>query len=415
MPLSKLDMLNYAIENGILDLEAVQKKIEMNERKEYLNRHKGKRWEKDGTFYTYVPCEVSARGLKLLKRKSEKDLDDAIIAYYKSVETEPYIPTVYREWVTQKLEYSEIERQTADRYEIDFNKFLKDSELAKVKFPQITEDMLERFIKKTISENELTSKSWANLRVLINGIFKYAKKKGYTKISITHFMGDLDLSKKSFRRVIVNPAAKVFTDLEEARIMNVLKNEKFTLLVAGVVIGFQTGLRSGELSALKWSDIHDDYISVTKTEIRYKGGDGKYIFDVRDFPKSDAGVRDLVILKETSDVFKKARKLNPFGEYVFMKDGERIKGKRFTDKLYRTCEKANISKRSMHKARMTYGTQLIDARVPDSVVQEQMGHVDISTTKKYYYFNNRDKKETQDLLRDALYKEKVTQVTLCNA
>lgn len=415
MPLSKLDMLNYAVENGILDLEAVQKTIELNERKEYLKRHKGKIWETNGIFYTYVPCEGNERGLKLLKRKSEKSLDDAIVAYYKAVETEPYIPTVYREWVAKKLEYSEIERQTADRYEVDYNKFLKNSDLAKVKFPQITEDMLESFIKKTISENELTAKAWANLRVLINGIFKYAKKKGYTKISITHFMGDLDLSKKSFRKVIVNPSAKVFTDSEEARIMNVLKNEEFTLLVAGVMIGFQTGLRSGELSALKWSDIHDDYISVTKTEIRYKGEDGKYVFEVRDFPKSDAGVRDLVILKETSAIFRQARKLNPFGEYVFMKNGDRIKGKMFTNKLYRTCDKADISKRSMHKARMTYGTQLIDARIPDSVVKEQMGHVDISTTKKYYYFNNRDKRETQDLLKNALYREKVTQVTLQEA
>ena len=44
-----------------------------------------------------------------------------------------------------------------------------------------------------------------------------------------------------------------------------------------------------------------------------------------------------------------------------------------------------------------------------------MGHVDISTTKKYYYFNNRDKRETQDLLKNALYREKVTQVTLQEA
>ena len=140
-----------------------------------------------------------------------------------------------------------------------------------------------------------------------------------------------------------------------------------------------------------------------------KDKNGKYVFAVREFPKTDAGVRDIVILPETRELFRKARHLNPFGEYVFMKNGNRIPGKRFTDKLYRTCDKAKIGRRSMHKARMTYGTQLIDAKVPDSIIQEQMGHVDIETTRRYYYYNNRDRKETQALLKDALYTEKVTQ------
>lgn len=409
MALSDLDILNYAAEHGIISVATIEKQIEMNKREEYLKKHKREIWEREGIYYTYVPCATAKRGIKLLKRKSRKDLDDAIIACYKGLETEPYLEDVYQEWITRKIEYGEIEKQTANRYETDFERFLKNSELAKIKFKLITENVLEDFVRKTISEYELTSKSWANLRVLINGIFKFGKKRGYTNISITSFMGDLELSKRVFKKQVVEASTKVFTDSEEELIMETLRNEDFTLLVVGVIAGFQTGLRCGELSALRWSDIHEDYISVTKTEVRYKDKNGKYVFAVREFPKTDAGVRDIVILPETRELFRKTRHLNPFGEYVFMKNGNRIPGKRFTDKLYRTCDKAKIGRRSMHKARMTYGTQLIDAKVPDSIIQEQMGHVDIETTRRYYYYNNRDRKETQALLKDALYTEKVTQ------
>ena len=43
----------------------------------------------------------------------------------------------------------------------------------------------------------------------------------------------------------------------------------------------------------------------------------------------------------------------------------------------------------MHKIRKTYGTTLLDSDVDEKFVVEQMGHADITTTKKYYYFSNK--------------------------
>ncbi len=43
----------------------------------------------------------------------------------------------------------------------------------------------------------------------------------------------------------------------------------------------------------------------------------------------------------------------------------------------------------MHKIRKTYGTTLLDSDVDEKFVMEQMGHTDIATTKKYYYFSNK--------------------------
>ena len=56
----------------------------------------------------------------------------------------------------------------------------------------------------------------------------------------------------------------------------------------------------------------------------------------------------------------------------------------------------------MHKARTTYGTKLIEAKVPDSVIIDQMGHSDIETTRRYYYKLNKSDKEIAKAINEAL-------------
>lgn len=94
--------------------------------------------------------------------------------------------------------------------------------------------------------------------------------------------------------------------------------------------------------------------------------------------------------------------LNPFGEYIFMKNGKRIKGQAFTRRLYVICDKVKIGERSIHKARKTYATKLIDGNVPESVIKTQMGHTDIRTTLDHYYFNNKTEREMQEYIAKAL-------------
>ena len=101
-----------------------------------------------------------------------------------------------------------------------------------------------------------------------------------------------------------------------------------------------------------------------------------------------------------------------FNDYLFFKDGQRIKGYLFSRKLYRVCNKLGIKQRSLHKIRKTYSTKLIDAHVPDSVIENQMGHEDIETTKKYYYFNNHGRDEVKELVMNALCRKGNTGNTL---
>ena len=45
---------------------------------------------------------------------------------------------------------------------------------------------------------------------------------------------------------------------------------------------------------------------------------------------------------------------------------------------------------------------LLDGGVDDSLVAEQMGHTDVSTTRKYYYFSTKDEEKKRSQIANAI-------------
>ena len=114
---------------------------------------------------------------KLIKRKSEDEILNEIVKYYKNVDDEQTVEQVYYEWIENKQKRKEIQKQTCDRYTVDFNRFYSLNNFKNRKIRFINEDDLEDFIIDSITENNLTSKAYSNLRTITRGLFMYAKKK----------------------------------------------------------------------------------------------------------------------------------------------------------------------------------------------------------------------------------------------
>lgn len=80
LELSDMEILQYAVSNGMIDTESLQKSIEMKKKEEYLKKHqyainKGK----DGYWRTYLPDEE--KGRRLVKKKSEEDLKKKLLSF----------------------------------------------------------------------------------------------------------------------------------------------------------------------------------------------------------------------------------------------------------------------------------------------------------------------------------------------
>lgn len=401
MNLSESEILKYAMQNGIIDMDTIQMKIEMNERKKYLEMHQFSIWHgKDELWHTYLPDEEKGRIHK--KRKTKKEIEDVIVAYYKSIEQEPYFNKVFYLWLDEKLELGEICKGTYDKYENDFKRFFLKSELYDRKISHITEDDLERFIRKTIAEKSLTTKAYANLRTIVIGIFKYSKKKKYTDISISTFFKDLDISRRAFAKKVKDKESQVFLE-DEIPIITKWLREHPTVENLGVLLTFQTGIRVGELSGLKFSDVKGKVIHIQRMEIKYKGGaKNKCTHEIVDYTKTDAGNRHVIVPESALETIEMIRQLNPKHEYMMMSGNRKIWTCTFNDRIYKACAACGIQKKSMHKIRKTYGTTLIDSDTDESLIMAQMGHTDISTTKKYYYYSNKNSKHNMEQIERAI-------------
>ena len=253
----------------------------------------------------------------------------------------------------------------------------------------------------TIRDLTLTRKAYAGLWTLIRGIFKYGKKKKYTAISITEFFGDLELPNNLFKRKIIDKQKEVFMEDEIPVVIQRLK-AKPDIYNLGILLTFQTGLRVGELSTLKKEDLHGRIIKIRRTEDKYRDENNKWIVAVKEHAKTDAGNRDLIISSTALDTLNQILELNTSETYLFEHNGKRIRGNTFNKRLSRICNELHIPHRTMHKIRKTYGTTLIDSDVDEGFITEQMGHSDISTTKKLYYFSNKTTKNKEKQIENAI-------------
>lgn len=386
--MNEIEILKYATENGMIDLSYVQEKVEMNKRKGYLEKHKYEIWQgADGKWYTYLPDEKKGRVLK--KRTTEKDIQDAIVEYYREIEEHPCFREAYERWIAEKAEFEEIGKNSITRYDNDFQRFFRpDEPFCRIRLCDVTDSDLEHFIKRSIKEKRLTAKSYAMLRLILNGVFKFAKREKYTNYSISTFFSDLSLPKNIFKRKARDNAAEVFSEKEVKELMKYFE-ENPTLIHMGLTLCFLSGLRVGELSSLKHGDnVKRCVLRVCRTEIIYKDKEiGRRVTVVKDFPKTDSGLRNVIIPMQAQEVLQRIMRENPSGEYLFMNGGKRVTERMFNYYLQRACKEIGIPPRSTHKIRKTYGSKLLSNGADESIVLEQMGHKNISTTHGYYHYD----------------------------
>lgn len=392
--LSKEETIQIALQSGIINLDEITMSIEKMKREEILSNHPFSVWysETDNLWKTYLPDSTKKNGRVFRKRKTKEEIEDVIIEFYSSQRQEIYIRDVFKEWSESKLHYGEIQKQSYDRYCTDFQRFFPNNHpICRKKFKNITYTDLTDFIKATIHDKHLTRKTYSSLRLLVRGIFKYGKSKGYTSLSMAEFFGDLELPNNIFEKKIVDKQDEVFSEEEIPILSNYLKHNA-DIWNLGLLLQLQTGMRIGELSALKPDDVHLQYIRVCRTEVKYKNDEGKWKVAIKEFAKTDAGNRELYFPDSVKWTLAQIQRLNPHGEYLFMNRGKRIRENTFNKRLSTVCDILKINHRSTHKIRKTYGTTLLDNDVNDSIVSEQMGHSDISTTRKLYYFCNKSEK-----------------------
>lgn len=255
---------------------------------------------------------------------------------------------------------------------------------SKIQLKKLTVDHVQKFINAKVKDG-LSSRTIRYINTLLHGALKQAVNNGLLVRNVSEAVVLPERKQKE---------RKFLTADEQNRLINSLKDEQqgFILLFA-----LSTGLRRGELLALRWSnyDTEKRYISIKENLSRLKGEDGKSHLTFTT-PKTASSKRTIPLLPDISKMLNehrhaqtvkrfKAGQLWEDNDLIFCTDfGKPIEPRNLHRVLERACDNANISCINIHALRHAFATRALENGIPLKVVSDILGHSSISMTADIY-------------------------------
>ena len=358
------------------------------QRDKYLSNHPYSVWQdKQGKWCTYLPKEGHRSNRMLYKRKTKEELEDLIVQYWRDKEENPTLREIFDDYNKHREEIKRVQPSTILRDTKRFERYYSD--FGNQRILDLTPRDIQDFLEKLVAKWGLTAKEFSNVKGITKGFLKRAKRLGLITWDISLIMDDLDINECQFRQSVREDSEEVYYDDEMDMILEYCKAHPIPLNL-GIALIFVTGIRVGELATLMRDDFEGLTFKVKRTETRYVGADGKDVFDIKEFPKTRAGYRTVVIPEQFEWIIKKAKTVQPFLPFMFNnRRGERLKGFSYRHQLRRITSRLGIPYRSPHKIRKTYCSILLDNKLDNKLIEKQVGHVDISVTENRYHRDRR--------------------------
>lgn len=292
---------------------------------------------------------------------SEKEITRKILEYTKAAEIGRPFEKVAEDWYNDTIPGLAI--QSAKSYKPCYKSAL--DEFSGVSIKEITPRDINVYLKKLASKG-YSSKSVAQRRLVLNLIFNYA-------VTMT---GDIE----------INPCASAIMpkDLPKSQRHAATESEEQIIKNSADVwifpyIALMTGMRKGEILALQWKDIdfNANLISVTKSVCH--DGDRPIIKE----PKTEESIRYVPLLLPLKEKLLVLQNKKP--EYYIVSDtGESpLTNRRFCT-LSKKFKESTGTTCTAHQLRHSFATVAIENDISPKVVQEILGHKQLSTTMDIY-------------------------------
>ena len=389
--LNEQKLLKYALDNGMINLSYVQDVIDMKKRKEILEQHPYKIWEgKDGKWRTYI---IDENGNRTMKKRSTKDgIENTVIDYYKSIEdkikTDYSFRSYWEKFKEKQISYG-VSNNTLTKYNSDYRRFFCGTEFEKKDIRFINEEEITAFMIQSIKMLNLKERAGKALLGYINGVFKHAricrviKENPCEYVEHKYFFKLYDRSKKTTEERTVCQ-----TDFELLlNQIHISQNQKPSYIPNyAVELAAYTGMRIGEIVALKWEDIREDIgvICIRRSEKFDRITREYYIDDT----KTDKE-RQFPISEKIQFLLHKIKKIEIqygfLGEFVFQNENGKLHASSVAHCVRYKCIQAGIHEKSIHALRRTLNSKLRCAGVSSVIASSMLGHTEEVNEENYTY------------------------------
>lgn len=222
-------------------------------------------------------------------------------------------------------------------------------------------------IEAFIAELECSNKRINNLLVPLRSVFKMALKAGYIEKDPMSLVQNLKTKKPEIQPLSME---EVWLFLDA---VSPLYRDFF-------IIAFFTGMRFGEMAALKWRNVDFKLGVIRIHETLVDGEEGR--------PKTASSVRDIKMLPPVIEAFRSQRKVTMGkSDYVFLNFyGRTLFHHSVNTHTWKPAlKKCGLAKRPLYQTRHTFATLMLDAGEQPGWVARMMGHTNLKMIHERYY------------------------------
>lgn len=347
--------------------------------------------------------------LRTQEKKINRDLEDGII-----VQRDLSLNKFFDEYIQTK---TELKQSTRTNYIYTYNRYVRDG-IGKMNIAKIKYSTMKKFFNELITEKGFKPNSVEVLNTILHPVFRVAVRDGYIRTNPTD--GIISELKKSHdweatkRHALTEKQQEVFVDY--------VRNHKtygHWLPLITCLLG--TGCRIGEMLGLTWSDVDykNNVIHINHSLIYRQQDDGTCKFCITT-TKTKNSVRDIPMFPEVRKALNEARKYqfehgaNPdvidgYSGFIWQsKTGHAQNPMCINRALQRIIRDYNAEEEenarnenrepvllphfSAHNLRHTFCTRLCEHETDLKLIQEIMGHADITTTMDIYNESSPERK-----------------------
>lgn len=336
--------------------------------------------------------------LREMEARVRQDLKDGIDSYKAKNTT---LNQFFEEYIAMKYELKD---STRCNYKYMWKQFVQSAighmEIGAVKYSDV-----KKFYISLIRDRGFKPNTIENVQTLLHPIFATAVRDGYIRLNPTD--GVLAEIKKS--QNWEKPKRHALTEAQQKRFMQFVSSSNtyvhwkplFTVLLG-------TGGRIGEILGLRWEDcdFKNGLISINHNLIYRQMDDGKMAFRITT-PKTKSGTRIIPMFSAVKEELRSLPKeanacqIDGYDGFIFynrygmMLNPHAVN--RAIDRIIRDANKEEgehemLPHFSVHNLRHTFCTRMCENEPNIKIIQEIMGHRDISTTMDVYNEATKEKK-----------------------
>ena len=230
----------------------------------------------------------------------------------------------------------------------------------------------------SLMEQGLTTSTVKDILLVLKMILTFGYRKGWTDWREWNIRLPKDEARNS---------NNVLTPTEQ-KVMMTFLSRHFSFRNLGLYICLSTGMRIGEICALKWGDIDisSRLITVSRTieRIYTIDDDNRHTKVIISTPKTVKSNRDIPLNHDLFTILKPVMKLTNSNDYVLTNSEKPLEPRGYRRYYKRLMADIGMPQIKFHGLRHTFATRCIECNCDYKTVSSILGHANISTTLNLY-------------------------------